>query len=466
MERNPVVLIHGYSAEGPAFKHWEEALKSRGYDANRIHTCSYRTLTNEVTLKDLAEGFDRALRIQEKLEDDQPFDAIVHSTGMLVIRAWLTTYKRRRDRLKRLIGLAPATFGSPLAHKGRSWLGAIFKGNRAWGPDFMEAGDQVLDALALASPFTWDLAHKDLIGEETIYGEDSGTPYVFIFCGTAGYEGIASLVNEAGTDGTVRWAGAALNTRKISLDLTQDPQRPDGKSRITVEPWRRNINIPVIPIPGLNHGSIMQTPDYQLPGLSNKRMLDLVDSALQVSTKQEFDLWHTTVQPLLRVAQSDLARRQQEWQQFIVRAVDERDDPIRDYYIQLFTRKPNGNAETLRELEVEVNAHSYSYDRSYRCLHLNLSRIKQLQLNNLYLRIIASSGSQLVGYHGFGSEKINRDAIQVDPNGTWDAVLDLTPLLIHPTLHLFHPLTTTLVELKLNREPLPLLGKNEVCWFL
>ena len=29
----------------------------------------------------------------------------------------------------------------------------------------------------------------------------------------------------------------------------------------------------------------------------------------------------------------------------------------------------------------------------------------------------------------------------------------------------FYPFTTTLIELKLNREPLPLTGKNEVCWF-
>jgi hypothetical protein len=61
----------------------------------------------------------------------------------------------------------------------KSWLGAIFKGNRQWGPDFLEAGDRVLDALELSSPFTWNLAHKDLIipdekapeKEKALYGE-------------------------------------------------------------------------------------------------------------------------------------------------------------------------------------------------------------------------------------------------------------------------------------------------------
>ena len=130
MQRNPVVLVHGYSDDRVAFQVWERILQERGYDVGMIHACSYRSLTNEVTIKDIAEGFDRALRIRTGLSGEEPFDAIVHSTGMLVIRAWLTAYAGRRERLKHLIGLAPATFGSPLAHKGRSWLGALFKGNR------------------------------------------------------------------------------------------------------------------------------------------------------------------------------------------------------------------------------------------------------------------------------------------------------------------------------------------------
>ena len=64
MARNPIVLIHGYSDDGASFKVWERILGQRGYDVAMIHACSYRSLTNEVTIKDIAEGFDRALRIQ------------------------------------------------------------------------------------------------------------------------------------------------------------------------------------------------------------------------------------------------------------------------------------------------------------------------------------------------------------------------------------------------------------------
>jgi len=111
MAREPVVLIHGYSDTGKSFGPWKEALQQRGYDVAEVPVRTYRSLTNEVTIKDIAEAFDRALRTRAELNDGQPFNAIVHSTGMLVLRTWLTTYEGRRRRLKRLIGLAPATFG-------------------------------------------------------------------------------------------------------------------------------------------------------------------------------------------------------------------------------------------------------------------------------------------------------------------------------------------------------------------
>jgi len=76
------------------------------------------TLNNEITVDDIAEGFNYSLRVNKLF--GMPFDAIVHSTGMLVMRAWLTAPNAqvsRKGLLKRLIALAPATFGSPIAAK-------------------------------------------------------------------------------------------------------------------------------------------------------------------------------------------------------------------------------------------------------------------------------------------------------------------------------------------------------------
>src|ERR1035438_1651124 len=151
----PLVLIHGYSAEGTAFEPLFRSLQSKGVNPTDINICTYISLNNEITIKDIAEGLDRAFRNHKVLGDDaQEFDAIVHSTGMLVLRSWLTNYgaavgaNKRLARLKHLIGLAPATWGSPQAHKGRTWLGALVKGNRQLGPDFLNAGDHK-DAILL-----------------------------------------------------------------------------------------------------------------------------------------------------------------------------------------------------------------------------------------------------------------------------------------------------------------------------
>src|SRR5215813_164281 len=181
----PLVMIHGYSSQGTAFNVLRDALiKSQGIQLIDINICTYVSLNNEITIKDIAEGLDRAFRVHPLLRDEsQEFDAIVHSTGMLVLRSWLTNYgtpapaNRRLKRLKHLIGLAPATWGSPQAHKGRSWLGALVKGNREFGPDFLNAGDEVLRGLELGSPFTWDLAHQDLLGPDPYYDRGSNTPY-------------------------------------------------------------------------------------------------------------------------------------------------------------------------------------------------------------------------------------------------------------------------------------------------
>src|ERR1035438_7883588 len=185
----PLVLIHGYSAEGKDFANLKQALVSRGIDSKDINICNYISLNNEITIKDIAEGLDRAFRAHEVLgSETQEFDCIVHSTGMLVLRAWLANAgapgtNRRLKRLKHLIGLAPATWGSPQAHQGRTCPGAMVKGNRQLGPDFLNAGDRVLEGLELGSSFTWELAHADLLGKDPYYDKGAATPFVMVFIG-------------------------------------------------------------------------------------------------------------------------------------------------------------------------------------------------------------------------------------------------------------------------------------------
>lgn len=454
MPARPVVFVHGYSASERAFARWREILEAKGYEASSIHVSTYQSLTNEVTVKDLAEAFDRALRVQVGLDRDEPFDAVVHSTGMLVVRAWLTAYRQRRGRLKNLVGLAPATFGSPLAHKGRSWLGALVRGNREVGPDFLEAGNLILGGLELGSRLTWDLAHQDLLGDEAVYGPSGDTPYVFIFCGTRPYGGLLSLANTPGSDGTVRLAGCPLNTRKIVVDLTEDAARSGAAQRVRVAPWS-NVDIPLVPVAGLDHGTILSAPSDDL--------IRLVDAALNVADADAYARWQAAAEAhRAQVFAQDpgLGR----WQQFVMRVLDERGDPVPDYFVEFIVS--GAGSATWRPLKdvypaFEMDIHPYGADKSLRCFHVDLKSVAVAPGDRLGVRLIASSGSQLVGYHGFSDDSVRVEAAG-ETLGEWSGVVDLSAL---GEVRLFYPFTTTLIEIRLNREPLPLSGDNKLLWF-
>ena len=447
----PLVLVHGYSDSAVGFERWSEIIAGWDRPTESVHIGQYVSLTNEVSLKDVAEGFDRALRRQAGLDTRDEFDAIVHSTGMLVLRAWLNSYsegRSRRKRLKRLIALAPATNGSPLAHKGRSWIGSVFKGNRERGPDFGEAGDEILFNLELASRFTWDLAHDDLIDHNARFKPGPETPFVFTFCGNKNYGFWKNLVtDEKGSDGTVRWAGAPLNSRKITVDL-RVPPGSRRKPKITPSDWA-NQDHPLILINGLDHGSIMAKP--------SKLLQELVRSALEVETARQFTAWNEDA-----LARTEAARKKvDEWQQFVIRVVDERGDPVTDWNAQLFSQK----ADDPRVREFGMSVHPYKRDGSLRCFHVNLNELEPHTLTRLKLRIIATSGTQLVAYHGHGSERITPDGTAMNGDGVWDAEVDLTAGLKGEEFRLFYPFTTTFVEVCLNREPMPMVGENKVFWF-
>ncbi len=59
---NPVVFVQGYSDKGASWAAWREILRGRlGLDNADTRPCTCVSLNNEVTVKDLADAFDRAL---------------------------------------------------------------------------------------------------------------------------------------------------------------------------------------------------------------------------------------------------------------------------------------------------------------------------------------------------------------------------------------------------------------------
>lgn len=435
----PVLLVHGYSDSGESFRRWRDLLREDGRD---VRVVSYQTLTNEIALHDIAEGFERLLQTQAGLSRDEPFDAVVHSTGMLVLRCWLVSHASRRDRLKHLVALAPATFGSPLAHKGRSWLGAIFKGRKVLGPDFLEAGNRVLDALELGSRTTWDLAEQDLLGREPFYGDTRTTPFAFVFVGNRGYKGLKGIISPDGSDGTVRWAGAALNTRKFVLDLSTRPgSRRSNRTRVA--PWS-NPDLPAYLIEGLDHTSILHGPNAQLIGL--------VRRALEVDSRSSFEEWQA-------FAARETARNADHippYQQFVVRVMDERGDPVPDYFLELRTLDGRKRLDAFDE-----DPHPYAADRSFRCFHVQLAKLGEAaRAEGFQLRLIAATGTPYVAYAGYQDRDVVARSQPADEDGKWDASIEL-PAEFNvrgEKVTLFYPFTTTLIEIQLDREPTPLEG--------
>jgi hypothetical protein len=450
----PLLIIHGYSDKGNSFRPIAKALKDKHFNVEDINIASWISLSNEVTIKDVGEALERALHdpaLNGKLAD-KPFDAIVHSTGMLVIRSWLAGNPSVRiPLLKHLVALAPATFGSPLAAQGRSLLGAIFKGNKDLGPDFLAAGDKILDALELGSRFTWDLAHEDLLSKTTYYGFDDNTPFVFVFCGTKPYDGVRKLIDKPGTDGTVRWAGVALDTVKFTFDLRRGPGTPKGEDRLESNTGGRGrLPIPFWPVKDRTHGTIVSdTPS---------EVVDSIIKALNVTDEVSFDAWCKDASTFTDNARKELEQGGKVFQQFVVHARDQRGDPITDFHLDIEGLSNGKPSESWGDDNLEL--HAYSTDKSFRCYHVCLSDLMASadseKIDQLRIRVIASSGSEWVGYHGEGSEVLPALNGPVDNGGKWDAVIDMPvrPKSGEPTL--FAPFTTTLVELILERDPLPL----------
>lgn len=427
MSNRPLVLIHGYSDKGDSFQTWAQHLRGAGYADLRVVT--YRSLVNEITIKDIAEGFDHVLKQQAGLNENQPFDVIVHSTGMLIFRAWLARYAGKNlGRVKHVIALAPATFGSPLAHKGNSWLGALFKGNRELGPDFLDSGKRILEGLELASPFTWELAHQDLLGPKPFYGPSNATPWVFTFCGAETYGGVRKLVNSPGTDGTVRLAGCALNTMKVELDLS-------GESEVKPS-WspRPKIESPLWPVSKLNHDTILTKPSQEL--------VDLVLGALAVNSNPSYEDWCSKAFAATEATRNALPQ----WQQFIVRARDERGDPIRDYFLELSFMQESGRRTLLQfRPGLKFDVHAYSEDESYRSFHLDIRQLEKFKGQDLHINFLASSGTRYVTYRGI--DAVN--ATNTD-EPAWQA--RVTVATESGGTSFFYPFTTTLIDLTLNRE--------------
>lgn len=459
-----VMCLHGYGSRARAFDAWRTALT--GIDARAFHAVQYRVDSNEVDLVDLAEALERTVETNHRMREARPLHVLVHSTGMLVLIAWLARHPERASMIGWVVALAPASHGSPLAHLGRGMLAALVNGSLAPGPDTLEGGDRLLRSLELASADVDPFLH--------------GVPPIdpsrlIVVSGTARYPFPRNVVHEEGGDGVVRLAGAHPIPIRIEADLTKRPRH--GRRLFAQDPMHVTPKaIPVWPLPDRHHGSILTQPPQHL--------VDVVAAAFTGAWSHG-----QVVRRVRRHVAATLHRGEpgvQDWTQLIVQVEDERGNPVSDYYVDLLVRegappeqmhaisrdRRTGRSHAtwrsiaVHEPQVPIRVHVNRADRSRRCFHLDLTRLDRTEFSvrnarhglaarkrptyRFAIRIAARTGSDLVGYRGHHEDLPSDDPR--DP-GLWTATVDLTPAL--EATRALRPGTTTHLRIRLDREPLP-----------
>jgi hypothetical protein len=307
-----------------------------------------------------------------------------------------------------------------------------------------------------------------MLGDKPLYDEGPGTPYVAIFIGNAGYSGISAVANSPGTDGTVRWAGCALNTRLVELDFLRQPRLVNAVGqpvRLKISDWATGrLECPIIAVENRNHGTILSAPE---PGA-----VELVSDFLHnVKTAGDYQIW---LKNALAYGGDALARMDEKsksagsggagWQQFVMHVKDDHGDGVRDYNVQLFLGDDLTQSDDPDYPPVPLIVDTYSDDNSYRCFYVRLSE-DMLKVGTegrpkkVWLELIASSGTSYLEYEAYiGSEstpsRSNATRLTTLPGATKAVKLDLTGL--GHDARLFFPYTATLIEIVLEREPTPL----------
>ena len=385
-----VAIIHGWSDTHASFLPLRKFLEANGYQASEIWLSDYISLNDDVRVEDVAKRMHaviaNALAVGQLT---RPFDIIAHSTGGLVVREWLSRFypDPTTAPVQRILMLSPANFGSKLAADGKSMIGRVLKG---WG-NWLQSGQAMLNDLELASDYQWRLACRDLVdptnsNPNRLYGK--GKLWPFVISATRGYtSGLQQIVNENGSDGTVRPAAANLNIVGMTIDFSVDGANP------SVRAWASRVDgdIPFAILPGRDHGNIIQ-PDLPVASASSPELGTLILEALACDSDDAYETiaesWSALTErtgalsgdPAALQAEfpggaPDAAKLHQ-FMQVVVRVRDDDSQPIKDYFLEFFSPDTAGDEDTVTfHTQVLTDVHLNSLDSSLRCLFLDRTNL-------------------------------------------------------------------------------------------
>lgn len=392
-----VVILHGWSDESKSFEPLAKFLKSHGYDPVPVWLGDYISMQDDVMIEDVAKRMQVVIEgLWSSGKLGRNFDLIAHSTGGLVAREWLTAYylnDAANIPVRRLLMLAPANYGSRLASMGKSLLGRVVKGWDHW----FHTGEQMLNALELASPYQWALAQRDIFSgdaadKRTIYGPDFVFP--FVITGSHPYSDfLRQIVNENGGDGTVRVPAANLNAIGATLDFRNASEEP------VVTPWTRRCeaDFPLAVLPCRTHASIIDPDgaDIDDETAAQKQLLgDLIVEALGCN---DWAAYGRIQQRWFQISEDTAARQDNEFYhqycQMNVFVVDDHGAPVKDYFLE-FTAPDYQTSDTATvyfHRNVIEDVHPNAINPASRCVYID-----RTDLVNGYYPLIPAAMEKIV----------------------------------------------------------------------
>ena len=406
-------LLHGWSDRSESFKPLVRELGKLGlHDIVPIYLGDYVSMDDDVTFDDIVQAMQAAWKKAGLPTSPRSVDVIVHSTGALVIRHWMTArYKPETNPVRRLLMLAPANFGSHLAHKGVSFLGRIVKGFKS--ERLFHTGAKILRGLELASPYSWELARKDRLQPEARwYGP--GRVLATVLVGTDGYGGISAAANTNGSDGTVLVSTANLDPAFVRFDFATTPSQPQ---MVMLDVNGRTA---FCRIPKENHASIACKDD----GPKHPATLQLIRQALQVDDAgfEAHCQALATLNAQHRRAEQGKAYTQG-YQNMVIYVEDDHGRPVRDYFVEVFAKQAGKDAVDNRltaivQREVMASVHVNQVDSAFRSLKMNCDVLHDKLIRGmrpLYLSITAhpeirdtgTVGYSTLAYNDIGSIRID-----------------------------------------------------------
>ncbi len=397
-------------------------------------------MQDEITLPDLGNAMIVALNDADIPQERHSFDLIVHSTGGLVGREYLRQVCYSEEGhldasltpVRHFVFLAPANFGSPLAHVGKSMFGRLFKG---WKWDgFMETGTGVLNALELASPYSAQLAMTDLFDPGFPIFDPCNT-LATVMVGTVGYDDrFKRILHENGSDGTVRVSTANLNAKYVKAYFRDPELTPDMKVV--------SANCPEIPFAVFkrNHGNITE------PTAIDDQVGELLLKALRVTKSgypehREYcrELTAETYAAGLKSRSNSDKEKFHQYMNVVFYVHDQFGNPVDDYFIELY--QEDDDEDTVFEKinrEILEDVHVNRSSGAWRSLYFDMDDMKDLietHAGEVSLSLVAARVSELIGY---------ANPPDVPETGG-------VPVLSQKNKSFFFPNQTLLVEIEINR---------------